>query len=429
MNAVTRADCLLRDKSDPLAAALDLFELPSGVIYLDGNSLGALPKSVAAAVQKTVTQEWGQDLITSWNKAGWMNLPQEIGTLIAPLIGAKANEVVVADSTSINVFKVLADALQRQQRLSAKRTKIISEKGNFPTDLYMAQGLSALPNQGHELVLIDHLDADGSQLADALGDDSAVVMLTQVDYRSGRKLDMNAVTRRAQAAGALMVWDLAHSAGAFSVDLNASNADYAVGCGYKYLNGGPGAPSFIFVAQRHQEAFSQPLAGWLGHAAPFAFEPDYRPAPGMLRAICGSPTVLSLIALRAALQSFHLAIANGGLTALAAKSSQLTQLFIDLAKPLEASFGLQLAAPAQANDRGSQVSFALPDGQQAYAVVQALIEQGVIGDFRAPNVLRFGFAPLYVRYVDVFDAIELLSNTLHTASWKEPRFQTRNAVT
>ncbi len=426
---VTRQDCLALDANDPLAAARSLFELPSGVIYLDGNSLGALPKAVAAAVQKTVTQEWGQDLITSWNKAGWMNLPQEIGGLIAPLIGAAQDEVVVADSTSVNVFKALADALQRQSKTSPKRSKIISERGNFPTDLYMAQGLSSLLNQGHELVLIDSLDAYGTELNAVLGTDSAVVMLTQVDYRSGRKLDMKSVTQKVQAAGALMLWDLAHSAGAFSVDLNGANADYAVGCGYKYLNGGPGAPSFIFVAKRHQEHFTQPLMGWLGHAAPFAFEPDYRPAPGMIRAICGSPTVLSLIALRAAIQTFHTAIAKGGLPALADKSTALTQLFIDLAAPLAQQHGLTLAAPAQSAIRGSQVSFSLANGQQAYAVVQALIAQGVIGDFRAPNILRFGFAPLYVRYVDVFDAVALIAKTLNTGYWREPQFQTRNAVT
>jgi kynureninase len=426
---LTREACLQLDAIDPLAAARQLFQLPKGVIYLDGNSLGALPKAVAAVVQKTVTQEWGDDLITSWNKAGWMNLPQEIGALIAPLVGAADDEVVVADSTSINLFKVLADALQRQTRASGSRRKIISERGNFPTDLYMAQGLSQLLNQGHELVLLDELDAQGTQLSQVLGDDTAVVMLTQVDYRSGRKLNMAAITRKVQAAGALAIWDLAHSAGAFSVDLTAANADYAVGCGYKYLNGGPGAPSFIYVAKRHQTQFTQPLAGWLGHAAPFDFEPDYRPAPGLVRAICGSPTVLSLIALRAALQTFHTAIAQGGLNSLANKSTQLTQLFINLAAPLAAKHGLQVVTPKDSAQRGSQVSFALVDGQQAYSVVQALIKQGVIGDFRAPNILRFGFAPLYLSYVDVFDAYALLAHTLDSGLWREPQFQTRNAVT
>ncbi len=429
MSTITRAHCIELDAKDPIASAQHLFELPANIIYLDGNSLGALPKSVGTAVHKTVTQEWGQDLITSWNKAGWMNLPQEIGGLIASLIGAKTSEVIVADSTSINVFKVLADALQRQAKASPQRKKIISERGNFPTDLYMAQGLSALLNQGHELVLIDSLDANGKQLEAALGDDTAVVLLTQVDYRSGRKLDMQKITQTAQAAGALVVWDLAHSAGAFAVDLNAANADYAVGCGYKYLNGGPGAPSFIFVAQRHQASFNQPLAGWLGHAAPFAFEPDYRPAPGMVRAVCGSPTVLSLIALRAALQTFVQAISGHGLLALSAKAGQLTQLFMDLTTNLKESHGLTLVTPSNPDERGSQVSFALLDGEQAYAAVQALIAHGVIGDFRAPNILRFGFAPLYLSYTNVFDAAALLTTTLQTAAWDKPQFKTRLAVT
>lgn len=421
MKLTTRQQCLNFDDTHPLRSLRDQFHLPNGLIYLDGNSLGVLPKATPDALHQAIHQAWGIDLITSWNKAGWMQLPQRIGGMIASLIGAHADEVIAADSTSINLFKVLAAAIKK----NPVRKQIISERGNFPTDLYMVEGLASLLNQGHELVLID----DISQLSSKLSSDVAIVMLTQVDYRTGRKLSLVPITQQVQACGALMIWDLAHSAGAFTVDLNSANADYAVGCGYKYFNGGPGAPAFIFVARRHHDSFDQPLSGWLGHAAPFAFEPGYRPALGVNRAICGTAPVLSMVALASGVQSTVNAQALGGMAALEAKAKALTEFFLELTAPLKQSFNLAPVCPMLADERGNQVSFSLPDGVQAYAVVQALISQGVVGDFRAPNILRFGFAPLYVSFTDVWDAAQWIKKILESKSWDNEQFKSRNAVT
>lgn len=421
MKLTTRQQCLDFDDTHPLRSLRDQFHLPNGLIYLDGNSLGVLPKATPDALHQAIHQAWGIDLITSWNKAGWMQLPQRIGGMIASLIGAHADEVIAADSTSINLFKVLAAAIKK----NPVRKQIISERGNFPTDLYMVEGLASLLNQGHELVLID----DISQLSSKLSSDVAIVMLTQVDYRTGRKLSLVPITQQVQACGALMIWDLAHSAGAFTVDLNSANADYAVGCGYKYFNGGPGAPAFIFVARRHHDGFDQPLSGWLGHAAPFAFEPGYRPAPGVNRAICGTAPVLSMVALASGVQSTVNAQALGGMPALEAKAKALTEFFLELTAPIKQSFNLTPVCPMLADERGNQVSFSLPDGVQAYAVVQALISQGVVGDFRAPNILRFGFAPLYVSFTDVWDAAQWIKKILESKSWDNEQFKSRNAVT
>ena len=421
MKLTTRQQCLDFDDTHPLRSLRDQFYLPDGLIYLDGNSLGVLPKATPDALDQAIHQAWGIDLITSWNKAGWMQLPQRIGGMIASLIGAHADEVIAADSTSINLFKVLAAAIKKKPG----RKQIISERGNFPTDLYMVEGLASLLNQGHELVLID----DISQLSSKLNSDVAIVMLTQVDYRTGRKLSLVPITQQVQACGALMIWDLAHSAGAFTVDLNSANADYAVGCGYKYFNGGPGAPAFIFVARRHHDSFDQPLSGWLGHAAPFAFEPGYRPAPGVNRAICGTAPVLSMVALASGVQSTVNAQALGGMPALEAKAKALTEFFLELTAPIKQSFNLTPVCPMLADERGNQVSFSLPGGVQAYAVVQALIAQGVVGDFRAPNILRFGFAPLYVSFTDVWDAAQWIQKILESKSWDNEQFKSRNAVT
>jgi kynureninase len=409
----SRAQCLALDAQDPLAALRDAFALPAGVIYLDGNSLGALPKATAARVSELIKRQWGEDLVTSWNKHGWIELPRRIGDKIARLVGAGPGEVVVAESTSINLFKVLAAAL----RLNPGRRIILSEQENFPTDLYMAQGLIGLLAQGHALRLVE---ADA--LASALDAETATLLLTHVNYRSGAMHDMAAVTAAAHGAGALMIWDLAHSAGAVPVDLGAADADFAVGCGYKYLNGGPGAPAFVWVAPRHQERFVQPLSGWLGHAEPFAFAGDYRPAPGIGRYVCGTPPVLSMVALEAGIDVM-LEIEPA---ALRRKSVALTELFIAAVERQAGGLDLALLSPRDPAARGSQVSFRHAEG---HPVMQALIARGIIGDFRAPDILRFGFAPAYTRFVDAWDAAAALADILESRAWDRPEFHRRATVT
>lgn len=413
MSRLDRAQCLALDARDPLAAQRGEFLLPEGVIYLDGNSLGALPRATPARIAEVVAAEWGGDLIRSWNKHGWIDLPRRVGDKIARLIGAGPGEVVVADSTSINLFKVLTAAL----RLNPQRRVILSERENFPTDLYIAQGLAGLLGQGHEVRLVT-----GGDVIAAIDDDTAVVMLTQVNYRTGAMHDLARVTRAAQAKGALMLWDLAHSAGAVPVDLRAADADFAVGCGYKYLNGGPGAPAFVWVAPRHQARFVQPLSGWLGHDAPFAFETAYRPAAGIGRYICGTPPVLSLAALEAGVDQ----LLSVDIVALRRKSMALTELFIRAIEQECAGLDLDLVSPRDPARRGSQVSFTHAQG---YPVMQALIAGGVIGDFRAPDILRFGFAPLYLRFVDAWDAAVALGEILETRAWDRPEFHRRTTVT
>jgi kynureninase len=415
-----RADCAALDARDPLAHARELFDLPDGVIYLDGNSLGPLPRGLPERMQRAIRNEWGRDLIRSWNSADWIGLPTRLGDKLARLVGAAPGQVVVADSTSVNLFKVLSAALA----MRPGRSVIVSERGNFPTDLYIAQGLIAQLGGQHTLRLVER-----EGLAGALGPDVAAVMLTQVDYRSGAMLDMAETTRAIHACGALAVWDLAHSAGAFPVALDDAQADFAVGCGYKYLNGGPGAPAFLYVARRHQAAFAQPLSGWHGHAAPFRFDTDYQPAEGVARYLCGTPPVLSMIALEQGLDLMLGLEAAGGMAAIRRKSLALTDLFIALVRARCAGHGLALATPEAHALRGSQVSWRLADGDQAYAVVQALIARGVIGDFRAPDVMRFGFAPLYLRHVDVWDAVDHLATILASGAWREPAFLQRQAVT
>ncbi len=416
----SRAQCEALDAADPLAPLRASFALPEGVIYLDGNSLGALPATTPSRIADAVERQWGRELIRSWNTAGWVDLPQRVGAKIASVVGAWPDEVVAADATSVNLFKLLSAAL----RMRPDRRVILSETGNFPTDLYIAQGLIEQLGGRHALRLVER-----GALPAAIDDSVAVAMLTQVDYRTGSRLDMDAITAAAHRAGALMLWDLAHSAGAFPVDLNAAQADFAVGCGYKYLNGGPGAPAFLFVARRHLAAFSQPLSGWMGHAEPFAFEAGYRPAAGVARYLCGTPPVLSMVALDAGLDALLAAEAHGGLPALWRKSMQLTALFAARAGVLCARHGLRCVTPMDGDRRGSQVSFTLPDGDQGFAVVQALIERGVIGDFRAPDILRFGFAPLYLRFVDAWDAADHLSAVLDSGEWNRPVFLARGAVT
>jgi kynureninase len=413
MRRLTRDDCLALDARDPLAARRADFLLPPNVVYLDGNSLGALPRATPARLAEVATQQWGGDLITSWNKHGWIELPRRLGDKIAGLIGAKAGEVVVADSTSINLFKVLAVALQ----LNPRRRIVLSERENFPTDLYIAQGLIGLLGRGHELRLVD-----GDGIANAVDDDTAIVMLTHVNYRTGAMHDMVRITRAAHARGALMLWDLAHSAGVVRADLNEADADFAVGCGYKFLNGGPGAPAFVWVAPRHQPSFVQPLSGWLGHAAPFAFASEYRPADGIGRYICGTPPVLAMAALDCGIET----VLSAGVPAIRDKSVRLGELFIRLVEQECAGHGLALASPRDPSRRGSQASFA---HAQAYPVMQALIARGVIGDFRAPDILRFGYAPLYLRFGDLWDAVQALRDILETRAWDRPEFHMRTAVT
>jgi kynureninase len=413
MTRLTRDDCRALDAADPLAQKRGAFALPEGVIYLDGNSLGALPQSTPSRIAAVIDREWGDDLITSWNKHGWIDLPRRIGDKIARLIGAAPGEVVVADSTSIDLFKVLAAALA----LNPGRRVILSERDNFPTDLYIAQGLIDLLGRRHELRLVA---ADA--LPSAIDDETAVLLLSHVNYRTGAVRDMAALTAAAHARGALAIWDLAHSAGAMEVDLTGANADFAVGCGYKFLNGGPGAPAFVFAAKRHQERAIQPLSGWLGHAAPFAFESAYRPAAGIDRFISGTPPILSLAALEVGVD-LALSVDQG---LVRAKAMALTDLFIRAVEQQCAGFDLALISPREATQRGSQVSFT---HAQAYAVMQALIAGGVIGDVRAPDILRFGFAPLYLRFVDAWDAAEALREVLATSAWDQPRFHRRAAVT
>jgi kynureninase len=405
--------------------------LPEGVVYLDGNSLGALPRRTAARVEQTIAGEWGQGLIRSWNDAGWITLAQSIGDAIAGLIGAGPGEVSVGDSTSVNLFKVLSAAAALQKSHAPGRTTIVSERSNFPTDLYIAESVAAAAGLRLRLV-------DADNLVDHLDKDVAVLMLTHVHYRSGRIHDMAETTRLAQAAGALVVWDLAHSAGAVPVDLRAADADFAVGCGYKYLNGGPGAPAFVWAHPRHtermdREGLRQPLSGWLGHAAPFDFTPNYRPAAGIASFVCGTPPILAMRALQCGLEVFSEAHGQGGMAALRAKSMRLGDLFIECVERRCAGHGLELASPRDANLRGSQVSFSHADG---YPMMQALIARGVIGDYRAghaesgeANLLRFGFTPLYTRFVDVWDAVETFAEVLDSAIWREPRFSRRAAVT
>lgn len=435
---ITRQDCQARDAADPLRALRDQFTLPPGLIYLDGNSLGAMPRATAARLQQVATQEWGSELIQSWNKAGWIDMPTRLGDKIARLVGAGPGELVVTDSTSVNLYKVLAAALALQRRDAPGRRVIVSERSNFPTDLYVAESLAE--QQGLNLRLVDAADA----LPAALDDEVAVLLLTEVNYRSGYRHDMRALSATAHAAGALTIWDLAHSAGALPVDLHGADADFAIGCGYKYLNGGPGTPGFVWVHPRHAArdigAFGQPLSGWMGHAAPFQFSPQYAPAEGIRRYLCGTPPILSATALECGVDTLLAAEPLGGMAALREKSLALSELFIALVEARCADCGLRLASPREARLRGSQVSLALapPLHEAGHAVMQALIARNVIGDFRAgdparlnavPHLLRFGFTPLYLGFTEVFDAVEQLRQVLRSEAWREARFQQKATVT
>ncbi|MEU0313331.1 kynureninase [Nocardioides sp. NPDC006273] len=419
---MNRDDVVALDRADPLGPLRELFDLPEGTIYLDGNSLGALPRATAGRVAEVVTQEWGRGLIESWNTASWITLPQRVGDKIARIVGAGESEVVVADSTSLNVYKVLASALSIASVDSPERRIVISERSNFPTDIYIASSLCR--ERGYELVLVDSPDE-----IEGLLDRAAVLMLTEVNYRTGYLHDMAAVTERAHGHGVLAVWDLCHSAGAVPVDLRGADADFAVGCGYKFLNGGPGSPAFLWVSPRHVDRFEQPLSGWMGHAAPFEMSPGYRPAEGVSRYLSGTPAVIGISALECGVDTLLAAETYGGLPALREKSLALTRLFADLVASRLPGFVIE--SPPEDARRGSQVSLSLGSGEGAYAIVQALIERGVVGDFRAgsPDILRFGVTPLYTRYVDVWDAVDHLVSVMDNDEWRDERFWTRGAVT
>jgi kynureninase len=407
---VTLEEAQQLDASDPLAFARERFSIPDGLTYLDGNSLGALPAATPAGVEELLRDQWGQDLISSWNIHGWIDAPMEVAAKLGPIVGAKPDELLIADSTSVCLFKLLAAAV----RARPGRRVILTQEGNFPTDTYVAEGLAEMLG-----MTVGRLSPD--RIIDAIDDQVAVVTVTHVDYRSGALYDMRAVNDAARAAGALVVWDLSHSAGAVELDLGGCGSELAVGCGYKYLNGGPGAPAFVYVAQSMQDELRPPLQGWMGHAEPFAFEDSYRPNSGIRRFLTGTPSVIALAALGAGLDTFEgIAMAD-----LQAKSRALLKLFID---EVESRCGdeVRLFGPTDLTSRGSHVCFAHPQG---YAVMQALIARGIVGDFRAPDLMRFGFTPLYTRFEDAWRAADALAEILESREWDQPRFLERRKVT
>ena len=399
------------DQQDPNSQLRELFDLPESMIYLDGNSLGALPKHTNTRLQEVVQQQWGQSLIQSWNSHDWMQKPTQLGDRIGKLIGAKPEQVLVCDTTSVNIFKLAAAAVAMQPG----RSKLITETGNFATDLYLLQGLERMLGDQIEVVALPR-----EQVLSAIDDDTALVLLTHVHYKSGATWDMTKVTQQAHEKGALMLWDLCHSAGAMQVHLDTCKADFAVGCTYKYLNGGPGSPAFLYVAKQHQAQLQQPLTGWLGHARPFNFEDQYESAPGIQQAMCGTPAVLANAALECALEIFE----QADLALLRSKAQQLGDVFIQLVQEHCPEF--DLASPTDASVRGNQVSLYHPEG---YAIMQNLIARNIVGDFRAPDILRFGFAPLYVRYEDIWHTVQTLAAIMATGSWQAAEYNQRQAVT
>lgn len=408
-----RSDCEALDAQDPLKHKRAAFSIPQGMIYLDGNSLGVLPVNVPARVADVAQKQWGETLIKSWNEHGWFHLPQKIGDRIARLIGAPAGSVIAGDTISVNLFKLLGAAA----KLNPKRRVILSDNGNFPSDLYVAQGFRDLMDDGYVLKVVDP-----EQVMDAIDESVAFTMITEVDYRTARLHDMKAVTKRAHEMGALTIWDLAHSAGATPVQLAACDADFALGCTYKYLNGGPGAPAFLYVKPELQDRVQPPLAGWWGHAAPFAFDLEYKPAPGIIRNQCGTQPMLSMAALDAALDVWD----DVDMNVLRRKSLALCKTFIDLVEQRLSSHGVKVAGPRDMDQRGSHVSIHHPQG---YAVMQALIAANVVGDFRAPDMMRFGFTPLYTSFAEVWDAVDILTRILDRAEWNQPQFLAKKAVT
>ncbi|OPA84783.1 kynureninase [Pseudomonas fluorescens] len=415
---ITRSHCQTLDAQDPLAPLRDQFALPVGVIYLDGNSLGARPVASLARAQQVIAEEWGNGLIRSWNSAGWADLSLRLGDRLAPLIGAGEGEVAITDTTSINLFKVLSAALTVQRQREPARKVIVSEASNFPTDLYIAEGLADLLQQGYSLRLVNSPD----ELPQAIDDDVAVVMLTHVNYKSGYMYDMQALTALSHECGALSIWDLAHSAGAVPIDLHAAGADYAIGCTYKYLNGGPGSQAFVWVNPALVDVVRQPLSGWFGHTRQFAMESNYAPSAGIARYLCGTQPITSLAMMESGLEIFE----QTDMGSLRSKSLALTDMFIERVEARCAAHGLKLITPREHARRGSHVSFEHPEG---YAVIQALIARGVIGDYREPRIMRFGFTPLYTSFTEVWDAVEILGEILDENTWDQPQFKVRHSVT
>ncbi len=403
----TLVEAKAADAADPLRGLRDRFHLPEGVIYLDGNSLGPLPKAVAAHQRAVVEQEWGEGLIRSWNDADWINAPQRVGARIAPLIGAKPNEVIVTDTTSVNLFKLVAAAAR-----SGRKT-VLSESGNFHTDLYIASGVADLLGLTLDI-------APRAEVEQRIGADTAVLLLTHVHYKTAERFDMARITAKAKRAGVTTVWDLSHSAGAVPLHLNDAGAELAVGCGYKYLNGGPGAPAFLYIAGHLQEKLLSPLRGWMGHAEPFAFIDDYRPAAGIDRFMAGTPPILGLAALESALEAFD------GVTMerLWSKSRAMFDVFVGLMEARCPAF--RCITPRGEEQRGSHISFAHGN---AFEICQALIAEGVIGDFRAPDVIRFGLTPLYLGFEEIWRAVDILSGIMTSESWRDPKYAVRGKVT
>ena len=409
----TREDLEKLDREDPLKGFGEEFNIPEGVLYFDGNSLGALPKATLDRVNEVVSEEWGKNLITSWNIAGWHSLPEKIGNKIATLIGADDGEVVCVDGTGLNIYKLHAVAL----RMRSDRKVILMEGSNFPTDAYITQGLIRHLGQNHEIRFVEK---DG--ILDAITEDVALVSLTQVHYKMGHLLDMKAITQKAHDVGALVVWDLCHSAGALPVKLNQCNVDFAVGCTYKFLNGGPGAPAFLFVAKRHQGKETQPLTGWWGHDQPFAFERDYRPKKNISQFLSGTQPIISLAAVEVGVDI----LLRADMDDIRRKSLALAEIFIRLLEENLADYGFSVNTPLNALERGSQISIRSPNG---YSIMQALIEAGVIGDFRVPDSMRFGLTPLYTRYADLWDAVMKLKDIMENGTWKAERFHRFSPVT
>ena len=408
-----RSDPLELDRRDPLASLRERFDLPEGLTYLGGHSLGPLPRTMVTRAGGLIEEEWGRDLVAAWNRRDWLELPERVGARIAPLVGAGADEVIAADSVSLNLFKLLGALMVKARG----RGVVVADKGNFPTDLYMAQGLARLlEGAGATLRLTAPEDFES-----ALGSGVAVATVSHVDFRTGRRRDLRALTATARACGVPLVWDLSHSAGAVALQLNEDGVEYAVGCGYKYLNGGPGAPGFLYVAREFQDALESPLTGWMGHVSPFDFDTHYRPGPGMRRFLTGTPPILALAALEEGLRTFE----GVEMAELRGKSGALGDLFLRLAAERLAEFGVIPASPADAGQRGAQVSLRHPEGD---ALIQALNARGVVGDFRGPDLMRFGLAPLYVRYVDVWNAVEMLRLVLVNEKHREDRFRQHRRV-
>jgi kynureninase len=408
-----KSEFIALDAASTLSGVRQRFSIPDGVIYMNGNSLGAMPKSVGDSLSAFVEKEWGQDLIRSWNVNGWYVLASQLGEQVSRLIGAAPDEVIFSDSTSVNLYKLVVTALN----IKSQRKKIITDTDNFPTDLYILEGVAKSFGRGIEIEVVDRKD-----VIDCIDRDTALLTLTQANYRTSELYDLQEVSKAAHRQGALVLWDLSHSCGAMPIDLNGANVDLATGCGYKYLNGGPGAPAFLYVAKRWQEQIDQPLTGWMGHKAPFAMSADYVPAEGITQMLTGTPPIASAICLREGLSVFD----GISLTDVRAASMEMGKLFIELTDDLCRDYPLSLVSPVDGERRGSHIALR---HENAYALMQELIANGVIGDFRAADIMRFAFTPLYLRYIDVWHAVAVLRTILETESWNKPEYATRAAVT